>query len=197
MTVFLPASQAQEEWKQKRDENQITIYVREQAGNPLKEYKARAMIRSPIREVYDFIADLERHPEWVFRCTGLIIIDSPEENRIRFHTSYDIPWPMKDRDLTAETVFTMHEGGRKMELLTRQINMDYPMAEGVIRMPDYREWVMLEAVDTLHTLFVTEGYADPGGSVPPWLVNMFLVDGIYDSVTKMRKLIEVQESDGL
>jgi hypothetical protein len=193
MALFLSANQVQGDWKLKRNKNQITIYVREQPGNPTKEYKARATISSPVSKVFRFMADLERHPEWVFRCSDLTIIDRPDENRIRFHTTYDIPWPLKDRDLTAETVFTIHEGGRKIELLTRHIQLDYPTADDVVRMPDYREWVMLEAVDSLQTLFVTEGYADFGGSVPHWLVNMFLVDGIYDSVIKMRELVEDQE----
>lgn len=190
---FTTASQVQEDWKLKRDRNQIVIYVREQAGSPLKEYKATATIRSPVSKVFGFMVDLERHPEWVFRCTELTIIDRPEENRIRFHTTYDIPWPMKDRDLTAEMILTRHEGGRKIELLTRHIQLEYPLVKNIVRMPDYREWVMLEEMDSLQTMFVTEGYADFGGSVPPWLVNMFLVDGLYDSVMKMRELVEDQE----
>jgi hypothetical protein len=188
LEVFI--CQGPSDWKLKRDRNQIIIYVREQAGSPLKEYRATATIRSPVAKVFKFIMDLERRPEWVFRCTGLTIIDRPEENHIRFHTTYDVPWPMKDRDLTAETIITMHEGGRRMEMLTQHVQLDYPSAGDVVRMPDYREWVMLEEVDSLQTLFETEGYADFGGSIPPWLVNMFLVDGLYDSVIKMRERVE-------
>lgn len=192
MVIFFPSSQAQEDWKLKRDKDQITVYVREQASSPLKEYKARATIARPIEEVFECISDLERHPEWVFRCTGLKIINKTDEQRIRFHTSYDLPWPMKDRDLTAETILTKHDDGTIMESLTQHIQMDYPTAEGIIRMTDYREWVILKAIDSLNTLFVTEGFADPGGSVPPRLVNMFLVDGIYESIMNIRKVTKEQ-----
>ena len=100
---------------------------------------------------------------------------------------------MKDRDLTVEAVFTADGEGLKFESLTEEIIVDYPIAEGVIRMPDYREWVVLEKIDSLNTLFWAEGYADPGGTVPPWLVNMFLVDGIYDSVRKAREILQLLE----
>jgi len=189
LIIFPLASQGQSGWKLKREKNGISIHVREQADSPLKEYKARAVIAHPIQQVFDFHSDLERHPEWVFRCTGLTIIEGKGEHKVRYHTTYDIPWPIKDRDLTVEAVITHHEGDKKIESLTEDIMLDYPVENGVIRMPGYREWVILEEIDPYNTLFIAEGYADPGGTVPPWLVNMFLVDGIYDSVIKTREIL--------
>jgi hypothetical protein len=193
LVIFPADSQGQAGWKLKRERNGISIYVREQADSPLKEYKARALFAHPIHQVFDFLSDLERHPEWVFRCMGLTIIEDRGEQKTKFHTTYDIPWPMKDRDLTAETVITHHAGGKKIESLSEDIILDYPVDKGVIRMPRYREWIILEEIDSLNTLFIVEGYADPGGTVPPWLVNMFLVDGIYDSVIKSREILLDQE----
>lgn len=190
LLVIIPlASLGQAGWKLKREKNGISIYVREQVDSPLKEYKARAVIAHPIQQVSDFLSDLERHPEWVFRCKGLTIIEGQGEQKVRYHTTYDIPWPMKDRDLTVEAVITLHAGGKKIESLSKDILLDYPLEKGVIRMPGYREWVILEEIDPNTTLFISEGYADPGGTVPPWLVNMFLVDGIYDSVIKSREIL--------
>ncbi len=186
LLIFPATSQGQDGWKLKREKNGVTIYVREQADSPLKEYKARAVLSYPIQEVFNLISDLERHPEWVFRCTGLTIIENPDENRVRYQTTYNIPWPMKDRDLTVEAVTTELDAGKKIEMLSEDILLDYPLEKGVIRMPGYREWVILEEIDPNNTLFIAEGYADPGGAVPPWLVNMFLVDGIYESVLNVR-----------
>ena len=193
LVIFPAASQGQADWKLKREKNGISIYVREQADSPLKEYKARAVIAHPIHLVSEFLSDLERHPEWVFRCTDLTIIEDQGEQKAKYHTTYDIPWPIKDRDLTVEAVITHHAGGKKIESLSENIILDYPVEKGVIRMPGYREWVILEEIDSTNTLFIAEGYADPGGTVPAWLVNMFLVDGIYDSVIKTRKKLLDQE----
>ena len=189
LVLFPVAILGQAGWKLKREKNGISIYVREQADSPLKEYRARAVLAHPIQQVSEFHSDLERHPEWVFRCTGLAIIEGKGEQKVRYHTTYDIPWPMKDRDLTVEAVITHHAGGKKIESLTEDIMLDYPVEKGVIRMPAYLEWVILEEIDSMNTLFIAEGYADPGGTVPAWLVNMFLVDGIYDSVIKTREIL--------
>jgi hypothetical protein len=193
LVIFPAASQGQAGWKLKREKNGISIYVREQADSPLKEYKARAVIAHPIHLVSEFLSDLERHPEWVFRCTDLTIIEDQGEQKAKYHTTYDIPWPIKDRDLTVKAVITHHAGGKKIESLSENIILDYPVEKGVVRMPGYREWVILEEIDSMNTLFIAEGYADPGGTVPAWLVNMFLVDGIYDSVIKTREILLDQE----
>ena len=190
--VYPVRSPGQDDWKLKREKEGITIYLREQADSPLKEYKARAIIANPIRQVAEFMSDYERYPEWVFRCAGLTIIEDLGGNRVLFQIVYDIPWPMNARDITVESVIAMHDQGRKIEKLTQNVQVDFPSDEGVIRMPEYRELVLLKEIDSSNTLFITEGYSNPGGKVSPRLVNMFLVDGIFDSVVKLREILQDQ-----
>ena len=184
---------AQGDWELKRERKGITIYVREQEDNPLKEYRAQAEIPQPFRDALDFFTDLKRHPDWVFRCTGFTIIKTREDNQVWYHTTYDIPWPLKDRDLTVKAVIRNRPEESFCEMLTTGIHMDYPKKDGIVRMPAYREKVVLEKIDSMNTLFIAEGFTDPGGKVPPWLVNMFLVDGIYESVEKAREILREKE----
>jgi len=191
--LFYLSSYAQDDWVLKRNKEGITIYTRELKDSPLKEYRASATINSPILEVYQFLKDLEYRPAWVVRCIGLEIIDTIAGNHILYHTSYDIPWPLADRDLVVEADLSFDEENRKARLLTIHYDMEYPIKNGVVRMFRYREDVVLEELDPQHTRFKAEGFADPGGNVPAWLVNMFLVDGIYDSVISTREKIIIKQ----
>ncbi len=163
----------------------MTIYTRESADSPLKEYRAVAVYDYPLEALYAESTDLISRPEWVNNCSGLQIIDTVD-GKIRYHVSYDLPWPFQDRDLVAEEEVLEH-GPDKVHLLTRSIGLDYPLKKGVIRMPHYREETFYEKIDERSTRFRVEGFADPGGTVPAWLVNLFLVDGIYDSVISTRE----------
>jgi len=176
----------QSDWDLKKDKDGIIIYTRSSADSHLKEYRVSAQIRSPLSDVYKFLSDLEKRPDWVIKCTGLDIIDTLGD-RIRYHTSYDIPWPMEDRDLVVEAGLSVSEDFTGAHLITRNVEMGYVQKKGVIRMPRYMEEVYLEKVDSVTTIFRAEGFADPGGKVPAWIVNMFLVDGIYDSVQRTRE----------
>jgi hypothetical protein len=179
---------SQTDWEKKRDRNGIVIYTRVSEDNPLKEYRAQAKINYPILDVYEFSIDLERRPEWVIRCMGMEILDTIEDGLIRYHTRYDVPWPLADRDLVVSADLSFD--GEKARLLTVSTELDYPLEEGMIRMKSYREDVRLEKLDPQRTLFRAEGFADPGGTLPPWIINMFLVDGIYDSVIATREALE-------
>jgi hypothetical protein len=188
---------SQDEWVLKKNKDEITIYTRERTGSPLKEYRASAIIRQPIAAVFQFLTDIERRPDWVINCTGITIIDTTSDGRIRYHTGYDIPWPLAARDVVVASEFSFDPEKGKAHLITLPESLDYPLKKGVIRMPDYREEVFLEAIDAGQTEYRTEGYADPGGKVPPWAVNLFLVDGIYDSVIETRKAVRRMQNQGL
>ena len=182
-----PAIQAQSVWELKRDKDDIVIYTREAPDNPLKEYRVIALIECPLQELVGFAMNVEKRPQWVTHCKGLRIIDTVG-NRIRYHTAYDVPWPFKDRDLVvALELVSMDSKGA--HLLTRSVGLEYPMEEDVVRMNRYREEIFYEKLDANLTRFRAEGFADPGGKLPPWLINMFLVDGVYDSVIKSREAV--------
>jgi len=181
------AIQAQSGWELRKDKDDIVIYTRESPDNHLKEYRVSALIECPLQEMVGFALDLEIRPQWVINCKGLRIIDTVGE-RIRYHTVYEIPWPFKDRDLLVAMELVARDSVRA-HLLTRSIELDYPLEEDVVRMSRYREEIFYEKLDENSTMFRAEGFADPGGKLPPWLVNMFLVDGVYDSVIKTREAV--------
>ncbi len=191
------ASCGQSEWELKRDRSGVVIYTKESSDNHLKEYRVSALIEGSLKNVYAFLTDLEYRPEWINNCTGIEIIDTLKDGRIRYHTGYDIPWPLQDRDLVVEAMFSMQEGAASAHLLTCQTELEYPPIKGVIRMPRYREEVFLERIDAGTTRYRSEGFADTGGTMPPWVVNVFLVDNIYDSVIETRKSIAERTKTGV
>jgi hypothetical protein len=126
----------------------------------------------------------------VVNCVGLRILDTLERNLVIYHTAYDIPWPVSDRDLVVETVSTIDRTGGKAHLLTTLSDKEYPLKKGMVRMTRYREEVFLEEIEPGLVLSKVRGFADPGGNIPAWIVNMFLVDGIYDSIIRSREEID-------
>ena len=181
----------QENWSLRKQQDEMTIYTRARHDNPLKEYRINAIIHAPLEVVFDFLSDVSLHPEWVYHCSGLTIIEEQKYQSVTYHTSYDIPWPVPDRDLVARAVISWETDSSSVRILTEDIGLEYKLEKDVVRMPDYKEDVLLESLeDESTTRFSAEGFADPGGNFPPWLTNMFMVDGLYDSVIKTREWTE-------
>jgi hypothetical protein len=178
-------------WNLRRERKGVVIHTRTPAGSTLKEYRVNADIESPLTDVYSFLTDLERRPEWVVNCMGLEILDTLN-GEIRYHTRFDIPWPVADRDLLVSVTSSLDEKAGRAHLLSVHAGMDHPLEDGVVRMTRYREEVFLERIAAGRTSYRVEGFADPGGEMPAWIVNMFLVDGIYDSVIRTRQAVMEQ-----
>jgi hypothetical protein len=180
----------QEMWTLRKQTDDITIYTRMREDSPLKEYRVEANIHAPIQVVYEFLSNVSLHPEWVYQCAGLKVLEEVKNSFVIYHTSYDIPWPAADRDLLAKAVITLADDFSSVHIFTENVSLNYEKVKGVVRMPDYREDVTLEPLDEANTLFKVEGFANPGGTLPPWLINMFMVDGIYNSIVKTKELTE-------
>ena len=180
----------QEMWTLRKKTDDITIYTRMREDSPLKEYRAEANIHAPIQVVYEFLSNVSLHPKWVYQCAGLKILEEVNNSFVTYHTSYDLPWPAADRDLLAKAVIKLADDFSSVHILTNNVSLDYEQKKGVVRMPDYSESVTLKPLNEANTLFKVEGFANPGGTIPPWLINMFMVDGIYNSILKTKELTE-------
>ena len=113
---------AQEDWTLRKQKDGIAIYTREREGNPLKEYRFSATIEAPINVVYKFLSNVRLHPEWVYQCAGLTIIDEEPGEFVTYHTLYDIPWPAADLDLMARAVIQWADDSARVRILTEEID---------------------------------------------------------------------------
>ena len=133
---------AQEDWTLRKEKDGIIIHTRARAASNLKEYRIHATIRAPLEDVYAFLSDINLRPEWVYNCNSVDIIDLTQ-GRITYHTSFDIPWPVQDRDLVARVLTTWTEDSSRVRMLTEEVKLDYIRDKNVVRMPEYREDVIL------------------------------------------------------
>lgn len=179
----------QGEWKLRKDRDGIMIYTRMAEGSNLKEYRISAEFNCTVEKVYNFLMDIERRTEWAINCKGVDIIDSVARGII-YHTGYAVPWPLADRELILINESEISADRKEARLLTLASDYEYPLPEESVRIRKYREAVRLKEIKPGQTEYTTEGYADPGGKVPAWIVNMFLVDGTYTSLVRIRESVE-------
>jgi hypothetical protein len=183
---------AQEEWTLRKNSEGIEIYTRTRSGSPLKEFRASATIAAPLEVVLGFLNDISLRTEWVYDCREVNIMEQRGTD-ILYHSSYEMPWPVADRDLVSRASTVWSEDSITVRILTVETDREFPMKKDMVRMPDYRADVVLERLDNARTLYRSEGFADLGGKVPPWLINLFLVDGLFDSVVKTRERTEIKQ----
>lgn len=102
----------------------------------------------------------------------------------------NFPFPATDRDLVAKFDYSQDKDTKVV-------------TSSVIGMPDYipevRNYIRIKQLEGSWTFTPVEQnlievqyqfYADPGGGLPVWAINMFIVDDPYKSLKRMQDFVQ-------
>lgn len=180
---------AQQDWELKKDENGIKVYTKDIPGSDFKEIKTTTNFNSSLSGIVGLLTDISSHKLWIYRCKESKLIKTVSSSELYYYMETEVPWPASNRDGVIRFKFTQDSISKVVTVASKNINGLMPEIDGVIRVPKFiASWTLTPkkdgTVDAVYQLNV-----DPAGSVPAWIINMFAVDGPYESLTNMKKLL--------
>ncbi len=179
-------------WELKRKGDNMWVYTRDRAGSPIKEVKLVMTVDASIDAINEVLNAAERQPEWVFRCLkGKDLGGDVTAGGWYYYSLIDMPWPMEDRDVIGKVT-----GGREGASYishTVAAPKKTPKVDGVVRLTTFEVSTSYQALPSGKTQVTYQLYSEPGGSVPTWLVNLFVDKGPVETMTKLRKLVEIEK----
>ncbi len=176
---YLPA---QSDWELRKEENGIRVYTREMANSGFQAFRGETEIEASFQAVIGALLDVSGYKEWMPDTKEVEILEEKSETEIIYYVATSVPWPVSDRD-----------GVYRLQL---EYDPDGPSASIVVKaLPDYLEnkkgYVRVQKSDTYYQIKslapnrVHVDYkvsAEPGGSVPSWLVKMKVVSIPFESM---------------
>ena len=104
------------------------------------------------------------------------------------HQGYDMPWPITDRDFVMNQTAKYNSETKEFTLQFKSVEAeDMPVQKCCVRAMAYRTFWYLKNNSDGTTKVIVEVYADPKGSLPPWLINMIQKDWPYNTITGLLK----------
>ncbi|MEK1939244.1 MAG: START domain-containing protein [Pseudomonas sp.] len=177
-----------EDWKVAKDEDGIKVFLSEVPGSQYKAYRGVTTIKSDIKTLRALQEDVSGSCQWIFQCSEQKLLKS-EGAESWTYTRFSPPWPVTPRDSIIHVTTTEEADGtvlRKLEgLPTYQ-----PEEKGFVRVTKVDGfWKMVPkgAGQVEVTYQVT---TEPGGSVPSWLANSFVVDAPFKTLQGMKERAE-------
>jgi hypothetical protein len=192
--LFLPWSlQAQENWILEKDKDGIRVYTRKSEHSKFNEVKVECLINGTISELIAVIFDIENHVNWVYNTKSAYIIKRISDSELYFYTEISSPWPFRNRDAIAH-IKTWKDSLTNEVLVEANSVPDYlQRKQDIVRIPSSRvKWT----ISPLNNQSVKVTYymeADPGGSVPAWLINLFVSKGPFTSFTRLKERIRLPQ----
>lgn len=169
------ACRAQNDWEELSDEDGIKVYRRDVDGSPIVALKGEAIIEAPLGKVASVLDDTPRKLEWV--CNRVeaknVRVISPTQRVEYNHTS--APWPIKDRDFVFHAEIKVCKAAKTLTYELRSV--EDPLMpvdeEKAVRGELLASSYLLKELPGNRTQLTVEIQADPKGSVPKWVVNLF------------------------
>lgn len=174
------------EWSLQKSNDGIDVYTKVSPDSKFKSIKAITSFDFPLKTIVGVITDADSHYKWINNCTESKLLKASGDTSIIFYEYYHLPWPASDRDIVIETKIEYKDP--KSVTLTSKARPDYiAEKDGVVRIQEFAgSWgLSLQPDSRIRGIYIA--MVNPGGYLPAWLVNLFIINGPYDSFVNMKK----------
>ncbi len=181
---FLPAQvDSVDSWKLEKDRNGVKVFTRKTNGFKLKEFKAITKVEATPEILLNIIREAEKYPDWMAHLSRSHIVKKISDNELYIYSESDLPWPFSNRDIVTQSLLYW-EGNTAFVRMTG-ISDFIPDNKGIVRMPYSNGLWIFNPVSKGVTEIIYQYQGDPGGSIPGWVANLFIVDGPYKTLIGM------------
>ncbi|SHM49291.1 START domain-containing protein [Phytopseudomonas punonensis] len=177
-----------EDWRLAKDEEGIKVYLSEVAGSPYKAYRGVTLIKTDVSKLRALQEDVVAACAWIHECKEQRLLKH-EGDKSWTYTRFNTPWPVTPRDSIIEVTTEQGADGSITRKLHGVPNYQ-PEEKGYVRVANVEgSWTMTPKPDGMVEV-IYEAHTDPGGSVPSWLSNKFVVEAPFNTLKGMREKAE-------
>ncbi|MBI4646130.1 MAG: hypothetical protein HY738_05895 [Bacteroidia bacterium] len=187
--IFFTGS-GEKNWKLRKNENGIKVYTRDIENSNQKELKAYTTINSSLSTLVDVILDIPACTTWVYSCSKSLILKKINEQELIYYSLLDIPWPAEDRDMVLHLKVSQDKKTKIVTFKTMSRNDILKENPGIVRMKNV---TLAWRLKPLSSGSIEAQYylkSDPGGIVPDWMLEFFMVTGPYESMLNIKEMIK-------
>ncbi|TBU97568.1 START domain-containing protein [Phytopseudomonas dryadis] len=188
MALCVAAAAHAEEWRLAKEESGIKVYLSEVAGSKYKAYRGVTLIKADIGTLSALQEDVAASCAWIHECKEqkLLKLDG---DKSWTYTRFNTPWPVDPRDSVIE-VTTEHGSDGSVIRKLHGVPDYLPEEKGYVRVSSVEgHWSMTPKADGMVEV-VYQVHTEPGGSVPSWLANKFVVDAPFNTLKGMRDKVQ-------
>lgn len=192
LAPFVEADTPDGSWTVLRDESSITVYSRDVANSKFSEWLAQTTIKTRLSALAALIMDGNSHAKWIDSVdeSRILKVMSPVQSYI--YTYSGAPWPVDDRDAVVLST-------------VKQDNKTFVVTIHSDSVPEYlskqKDVVRVSYINSTWTLIPLKNgevevtyqvHNDPGGDLPPWLINNLAFDQPYYTLENLREFFNTK-----
>jgi hypothetical protein len=180
------ASQAQGEWKLKKEKDGITVYTRPSKGQAFDEFKATTTLDFSIATFVNVVRDVEAYPEWITDLSNTRMLVKKGDTAQIYYSVLKVPFPFGNRDVVYYNKFVPDNANHQIIISIEDLPDYIEKKEGLVRMPYGKGKWEAKSVGENQISVTLQMQVNPGGNLPAWLVNRFVADSPYQTLKNLK-----------
>lgn len=189
-SVFTTAIFAQYNWKLSKEKDGIKVYQSDVQNSNYKSIKVECLLEGNFDKLMAVLNNVSHHKDWVYNNKTSNIVKRISPYEFYYYTETHLPWPMSNRDAVVHLKMNKDSLNRFLKITAVSVPNYIPEKSGKVRVPKSAvSWhVTMPTIKTINIIYIFE--AEPGGSLPAWLANMFADKGPYESFKKLSEILK-------
>jgi len=175
-------------WQLAREQDGVRVYLAQVQGSRYQAYRGVTRMRTDMARLLALQEDVVASCAWVYACEQQRLLASEGEFDwlyTRLHT----PWPVAGRDSILRVQTHFAADGSVMRQL--QGVPDYlPEQPRLVRVSKFEGFWQMRPLGEGQVEVIYQAHTEPGGSLPAWLANSFVVDVPLHTLLALRRLAE-------
>jgi hypothetical protein len=188
VVLFTFSAAAQDNWKLVKEETGIKVYTKFESGSEYKAFKAEMQVSCKIENIIAVLKNSDSINNWIVNCKGIKLLKT-EGNDQFYYIETSLPFPFKNRDMVYQFQYIGINSDR-VKVNVIGIPHYIPAREGIVRMAKTNGYWLLTSVDSNKTSVTYQMHVEPGGLIPAWLANPFIVNVPFSTFKELRKIIQ-------
>ncbi len=175
---------AQGDWQLRKNESGIKVYTRSINGSSLEEFKGTTVLNTTPESLANLLKKVKDYEDWLPRCKEAKLHSL--KNNIQIHyTQMKAPFPVSNRDCYYQ--YTYLKKGKGIKVVLEALPEFGPQREDVIRITKAKGYWLFEPIEGGKTKVTYQVHANPGGSIPAWLANSFVVNNPFETLQNLQR----------
>jgi hypothetical protein len=179
-------------WHLEKQANGIKVYSADVAHSDRKYIKVTAELQGTLNNVEVVFRNIAQQKAWVYSTKKAYLIQQSNDHTLLYYNETSLPWPASNRDIAISMKLTADTAQHKLVVTQEGKPNAIPPNKGIVRIPRLSaNWQFRKvAANQLSVDYFMD--IDPGGSLPAWVINLFIAKGPYETFSKLKELLKNQ-----
>lgn len=180
----------QADWKFLTSREGIKVYAKSVTGSKIKALRIECTVNATASEVVALLLDIPAAVRWVSHTKSCVLIRKVSPSELYYYTEISLPWPLENRDFSAHVKVSQDPVSGIVTVNAPAVPGWIPVKEGIVRISQSKGFWLISPADKGKVKIDYTLEVDPGGNIPPVIVNTFASQGPIDTFMNMRKELQ-------